>query len=181
MSCIPWCENSFLITLKNAKLLISPFCDASFLTQRNENTMAHVLLVLIHLVKHIQDSCSDIFKSRVLLLDIEISWKREENSVFLLAFDLHLSFNKSTVAILSESLKKNGNRNNASNPLSVARLAHAAVFYYEMKELHPSGSTEAERNKERRRLDKQLIRWISGTINLAFSMYEGDRKEYMVE
>ena len=143
--------------------------------------MAHVLLVLIHLVKHIQDSCSDIFKSRVLLLDIEISWKREENSVFLLAFDLHPSFNKSTVAILSESLKKNGNWNKARNPLSVARLAHAAVFYYEMKELHPSGSTEAERNEERWRLDKQLRRWLTGTRNLAVSIYEGERKEDVVD
>ena len=58
MTCIPWCENSFWITLKNSELLICPFCDASFLMQRNTNTMAHVLLVLLHLVKHIQESCT---------------------------------------------------------------------------------------------------------------------------
>ena len=81
----------------------------------------------------------------------------------------------------SESLKNNGNWNKARNPLSVARLAHASVFYYETKELHPSGSTESERNEERRRLEKQLRRWLTGTSNLAVSMYEGDRKEDMVE
>ena len=82
---------------------------------------------------------------------------------------------------MPESLKKNGNRNNDSNPLSVARLAHAAVFYHEMKELHPSGSTEAERNEERWRLDKQLRRWLAGTSNIAVSMYKGERKEDVVE
>ena len=63
----------------------------------------------------------------------------------------------------------------------MARRAHAAVFYYETKELHPSGSTETECNEEQQRLDKQLRRWLEGTSNLAVSMYEGERKEYMVE
>ena len=133
MSCIPWRENSFWITLKNAELLIFPFCDASFLMQRNTNTMAHVLLVLLHLVKNIQESSGDISESRVLLIDIEKRWKREENALFSLAFALHPSFHKSAVAILSESLKNNGNCNKARNTFSVVCLAHAAVFYYEMK------------------------------------------------
>ena len=77
------------------------------------------------------------------------------------------------MGILSESPKKNGNSNKARNPLSVNHLAHAALFYYEMKELHPSSSTEAEPNEERRRLDKQLRTWLAGTSNLAVSMYEG--------
>ena len=58
MACIPLCENSFWTTLKNTELLIRPFCDASFLMQRNANTMSHVILVLLHLVKHIQESCA---------------------------------------------------------------------------------------------------------------------------
>ena len=58
----------------------------------------------------------------------------------------------------------------------MARLAHAAVFYYEIKELLLSGSTEAERNEQQRRLDKQLRRCLAGTINLAVSIYEGERK-----
>ena len=72
--------------------------------------------------------------------------------------------------------KNNGYWNKAHNPLSVARLAHAAVFYYEIKELLLSGSTEAERNEQQRRLDKQLRRCLAGTINLAVSIYEGERK-----
>ena len=71
MACIPWCENSFWITLKNAEILIRPFCDASFLMQGNANTMTHVLLVLLHIFKHIKESCGDISESRVLLPDIE--------------------------------------------------------------------------------------------------------------
>ena len=109
MAYIPWCENSLWITLKNYELLIHPFCDVSFLMQRNANTMDHVLLVLIHLVKHIQEYCGDISESRVLLLDIEKLWKREDNALFFLAFALHPSSHKSAVDILSESLKKNGN------------------------------------------------------------------------
>ena len=94
MACIPWCENSFWITLKNAELLICPFCNASFLMQRNSKTMAHVLLVLFHLAKHIQESCGDISESRFLLLDIDKRCKREETALFFLAFDLHPSFHK---------------------------------------------------------------------------------------
>ena len=134
--------------------------------------MAHVLLVLLHIVNRIQESCGDISESIILLLGIEKRCKREENALFFLAFALHPSFHKSAVDILSESLKKNGNWNKARNYLCVARIAHAAVFYYETKELHPSGSTEVERNEDLRRLDKQLIRWITGNINIAVSMYE---------
>ena len=101
--------------------------------QINANTMAHVLLVLLHLVKHIQESCGDISDSGVLLLKIEKRWKRKENALFFLDFALHTSFHKSTVAIFSESLKNNGNWNKACNPLYVARLGHAAMFYYDRK------------------------------------------------
>ena len=143
--------------------------------------MAHVLLVLLHIVNRIQESCGDISESIILLLGIEKRCKREENALFFLAFALHPSFHKSSVDILSESLKKNGNWNKARNYLCVARIAHAAVFYYETKELHPSGSTETECNEEQQRLDKQLRRWLEGTSNLAVSIYKGERKEYMVE
>ena len=180
--CLAWRDTSFWVKLEDAELLIRPFCNASFLMQRNCNTMAHVVLILLHLVQHIQEYCGDTAESRLLVCDIEKRWAREENSLFFLAFALHPSFRETAVDIVSASQRKHGNWESDRNPLSVARLTHAALFYYEMKELQSSDGTAEELNRSRERLRRHIKKWLTGTSNLAgMATYQGENEENVVE
>ena len=71
--------------------------------------------------------------------NIEKRWEREENALFFLAFALHPSFRETAVAIVAESQRKHGNWESKRNPLSVARLTHAALFYYDTKKAASTG------------------------------------------
>ena len=57
--CAPWRDSYFWVKLEETELLIRPFYNVSFLMQRNDNTMAHVVLTLLLLVQHIQEYCGD--------------------------------------------------------------------------------------------------------------------------
>ena len=57
--------------------------------QRNNKTMAHVVLTLLLLFQHIQEYFGDNDEACVLVSDIEKLWEREENALFFLAFSLH--------------------------------------------------------------------------------------------
>ena len=49
----------FWVRLEEAELLIRPFCDASFLMQRESNTMADVVLMILNLYRHVSEYCGD--------------------------------------------------------------------------------------------------------------------------
>ena len=67
------------------------------------------------------------------------------------------------------------------NPLSVARLTHAALLYYDMKELHPPEATEEEREEGWENLKRHIRKWLTGTRNLGVPRCQGERKENLVE
>ena len=72
--------------------------------QRDANTMAHVVLVLLNLIQHLVTFCGDNGDILELLADIEKRWNQEENALFFLGFALHPEYNKTAVGILTQSL-----------------------------------------------------------------------------
>ena len=77
-----WMENPFWYDLEEAELLIRPFCDASFLMQRNVNSMAHVMLILLNLYSHVCEFCGDSPEQEALLKDMEKRWKGQDQQLF---------------------------------------------------------------------------------------------------
>jgi hypothetical protein len=155
-----WKEKDYWHKLEEAELLIRPFCDASFLMQREANTMAHVMLVLLNLYQHISEYCGDTLVARPLLTDLEKRWKEAENPVFFLSFALHPAYRSTAAKLVSNSETKSGNWNNDRNCLCVARLVEVAKFYYGKHELHKDDDI-GERKKALDHLGKSIKRWLS--------------------
>ena len=63
----------------------------------------------------------------------------------------------------------------------MARLTHAALFYYDMKELHPPEATEEEREEGRDNLKIHIHKWLTVTSNIGVPRYQGEKKENVVE
>ena len=63
----------------------------------------------------------------------------------------------------------------------MGRLAHAALFYYDMKELHPPEATEEEGEEGRGDLKRHIRKWLTGTRNLGVPRYQGEKKENLVK
>ena len=177
--CEVWTDSTFWMKCEEAELLIRPFCDASFLMQRKKNTMAHVVFILIHLCDHIVTYCGESDLSTAMLADIEKRWATEENALFFLAFSLHPSFHQVAVELLSRSEKQNGNWRKFRNKLSVARLSHAAGFYYEKFELFVS-EDEIGKASELAELAKQVRLWLRGN-KLDTSLFKGESQESVVQ
>ena len=120
--------------------MVRPFCDASFLMQRDGNMMAHVLLVFFNLWKHLSGfgSKDEVEK---MLSKLESRFKREEFHLFFLTFLVHPVFHQVAIKILDESWKNNGNYTDNKKCLSRERLLTASVFYYKKHKLHKEGAT----------------------------------------
>ena len=170
-----WESQTFWKDIEEAELCIRPFCDASYLMQCTNNTMSHVVLVLINLSKHIIEFCGCVQDAGVLLADIENRWASEENPLFFLAFALHPNYQRITSKILAKSNKENGNWIDDCNCLSEARLRQAAKFYYGKHRRYKCTTTE-ERETEGRALEKQLNKWINERIapGKCLTAYDGE-------
>ena len=172
-----WATNKFWHELEEAELLVRPFCDASYLTQRDANTMAHVVLVLLNLMQHLVTFCGDNGDTLELLADIEKRWNQEDNALFFLGFALHPEYNKTAVWILTQSLAKDGNWGDKENYLSVERLVQAAKFYYGKYELHDSEATDVTKEQALNRLGKSLKKWLVKPSDLRLDMFEHGENE----
>jgi hypothetical protein len=149
VTCFPkellvWEEMAFWFRLEEAELLIRPFCDASFLMQRNCNTMAHVMLVLLNLYSHISDFCGDSSDEQEdMLKDIKKRWKKQEQPLFIIAFALHAMYRNTVVELLKKSQEKDDVWGESGNLFCISRLVEAAKFYYTKLELFLSTTPEA--------------------------------------
>ena len=103
-----WGENLYCKKLDEAEYMVRTFCDASFLMQRDGNTMAHYLLVFLNLWKHLS-SFGSKYEVDEMLSELELRFKREEFHLFFLAFLVHPVFHQVAIKILDESEKNNGN------------------------------------------------------------------------
>lgn len=145
--------------------------------QRDANTMAHVVLVLLNLIQHLVTFCGDNGDTLELLADIEKRWNQEENALFFLGFALHPEYNKTAVWILTQSLAKDGNWGDKENYLSVERLVQAAKFYYGKYELHDSEATDVTKEQALNRLGKSLKKWLVKPSDLRLDMFEHGENE----
>ena len=145
--------------------------------QRDANTMAHVVLVLLNLIQHLVTFCGDNDDTLELLADIEKRWNQEENALFFLGFALHPEYNKTAVWILTQSLAKDGNWGDNDNYLSVERLVQAAKFYYGKYELHDSEATDVTKEQALNRLGKSLKKWLVKPSDLRLDMFEHGENE----
>ena len=127
--------------------MVRPFCDASFLMQRDGNMMAHVLLVFFNLWKHLSGLGSED-KVDKMLSELKSRFKREEFHLLFLDFLVHVVFHQVAIKILDESDKNNSNYTDKKNCLSRARLLTASVFYYKKHKLHKEGATAKEKKQE---------------------------------
>ena len=176
-ACKVWALDEFWVDLEEAELLIRPFCDASYLMQRNKgNTLAHVVLVFLVLYNHVREYCGDSHQVKVMKQDLEKRWHGEDNPLFFLAFALHPSFCKMAIDIIANSEKQDGSWGRNKNALSVVRLAKAATFYYGKHKLFRS-TTDAGQMDEQQQLDKAVRQWLQGKPSsiAALSVYnEGE-------
>jgi hypothetical protein len=181
VTCFPkellvWEEMAFWFRLEEAELLIRPFCDASFLMQRNCNTMAHVMLVLLNLYSHISDFCGDSSDEQEdVLKDIEKRWKKQEQPLFIIAFALHPMYRNTVVELLKKSQEKDGVWGESLNLFCISRLVEAAKFYYTKHELFLSTTPEA-REKEMDNLGRYFKAWLRGTP-LVMDIYKPTQNE----
>lgn len=154
-----WGNKSFWMRLEEAELLIRPLCDASFLMQREGNTMAHVLLLLINLYIGIGEFHGNEEHSASLTIDIEKRWKDVEQPLFVLCFLLHPGFYDTASKILLLSEKSRGTWNDEKNRLTPSRLTDAAVFYYQKHELWLC-SRDCDRAKELQQFRLHIYLWL---------------------
>jgi len=130
-------ERSFWHKIMEAELLIRPFCDASFLMQSEDNTLADVLLMMINLVLHVQEFTGDKDQADLVLKDLRARWETWEQPLYVLAFALHPIYSKFAMDLLGRSHDVNGEWPNTKNVFSARRLAHCAKFYYVKHRLSP--------------------------------------------
>ena len=169
-----WKEKSYWKDLEEAELLIRPFCDASFLMQREANTMAHVMLVLLNLHVHIQTYCGEDNEAATLIFeDIEKRWRNTENPLFFLTFLLHPQYREPALKILSSAYERDGSWVREKNYLSASRLSFAAAFYYRKFELHQAETDEGKRMEEKYLISsiKKWSRQEKSLSDLDFSVY----------
>ena len=169
-------DNSYWHKLGEAELLIRPFCEASFLMQRVTNTMAHVMLVLLNMAKHISDFCrgeETMVASASVILDIEKRWMSQENHLFFLTFAFHPAFRAAAHQILRNSLAKRGSWTDKRNPLTTVRVAHAARFYYEKFNLF-SSQDDAGQKRELANVAKQVGRYLRTPSFLPMPYNDGE-------
>jgi hypothetical protein len=145
----------------DAELCIRPFCQVSFLMQRNGNTMAHVMLVIINLYDQIHDFCGHTEDEVGMLKDIERRWFGQDQPLFSLAFALHPIFRNTAVAILKKSKDKHGSEANSGNTLTLSRLVEAAEFYCTKHNLFET-ETDKDHEKELKCLGKHMKAWLRG-------------------
>lgn len=114
--------------LEEAGLLMRPFCEASFLMQRDGNTMAHVLLLLLNLYQPVKQFRPGKSRATQLLLlkDMNRRWLRKEQPLHFLAFALHPSFTACARKMIEQSDARGTFLE--GNPLTYQRLDGVATF-----------------------------------------------------
>jgi hypothetical protein len=163
-ACNVWPDTTFWHNLEEAELLIRPFCDSSFLMQREANTVADVFVMLVNLYTHILDYHGSQEDSLSLTRDISTRWERVEQPLYLLAFCLHPKYKNVAIEILRKSELRRGKYKDTRNNITAARLADAACFYYRKHLLF--GTTEEEDNKkELKKLRLAVFLWLKGQHN----------------
>ena len=151
-----WNDEAFWKKLTEAEMVIRPLCDASFLMQKDSNTMAHVVVMLLNIYKGLTEYSVhhlDAIEATRMTADINKRWKETEQPLFFLAFALHPQFAAYARSVVEISEKQRGTFVGERNTLTAARLAEAACFYYE--------NTSYTSPKQNRR---KLNRCISGYI-----------------
>lgn len=165
-------DNGYWKSLEDAELAVRPFCDASFLMQRQVACLSHVVLVLLNMVDHLSNYADGSDYVTELVVDVEKRWKSTENPLFFLAFAFHPAFRKTAQQILKNSLKENGNWTDDKNSLSTARLTHAARFYFQKFRL--CGDCDlATCNRMLAKLQRQVNMYLKDENYMAFPYEEG--------
>ena len=75
-------QQQVLENIKEAALLMHPFCDVSCLLQHTSNTMAHTFLVCMNLAQHIEDHCKGTACTDHFIKDLQPRWSPQEQPLF---------------------------------------------------------------------------------------------------
>mgnify|MGYP000627118457 CR=1 FL=1 len=171
-SLLEWGNDDFWVKLEEAELLIRPLVDASFLMQRESNTLADVLMMLVNIYKGILEFHGDIVEfhgadyvnstPETEREDIRKRWCSCKQPLFVLAFALHPKYRKSVLKILELLEAWAGKWKNSNNPLTAWRLADAALFYYCKHDLWFAPEADPlDRKKEEQDLKLAIYMWLS--------------------
>ena len=163
-ACSHWLRQDWWKTVEAAEFAVRPLSAASFLMQRDGNTLAHVFLMFANLYRHFgmlrprtEDDPEVAIKNDSLVLQIEKRWHAEEQHIFFLGFCVHPFFRLSAFALLEASYSDHGSKRTGSNPFCLARVLQAAKFYFEKWELY--SSTE-KMEDEKVQLGNDLMGWL---------------------
>jgi Protein of unknown function (DUF 659)/hAT family C-terminal dimerisation region len=159
-ACRVWGIPDWWNRLEEAELLIRPFCDASFLMQRECNMLPHVFLMFLDLYRHLQEYSPTIAFAQELQRDIINRWKREEHPLYFLALAMHPQFAPLARLILQKLMLSNIDQ----SVLSYTRLVQATLFYYQKHRLLSPESVDDEekRAKELGRLKRHMMEYLLG-------------------
>jgi len=155
-----WADELWWEKLRDAELLIRPLTDASFLLQRTENTLAHIVLMFFNMARHLIIHGQSKEAVTTLLSQIEASWMQQEHLLLLLSFSLHPAYRNVAVSILDESEARKGGWTRRRNSLSRARLSMAAIYYYEKFNLTRVEASEQDREDDIEQMKEDLDRWL---------------------
>jgi hypothetical protein len=130
---VEFASKEFWTDVQLAEVLIRPMCQASFLMQREANTLADIVLMLMNMWIHVSDM-SDLTAgnggTNDLGSDITRRWDNIDQPLCFLAFALHPLHAATARKILRTNESEYGNWGDKSNPLCTPRLAHAAKTYF---------------------------------------------------
>jgi hypothetical protein len=166
-----WSDECFWFKVEEAELLLRPFCDASFLLQRENNTLADVVLVLLHLVTHVQDFTGDCEDARKVLADMRRRWDDTEQPLYIIAFLLHPFYRNTATEMIKQAQARNGSWPSTTNKFCARRIAHAAKFYYIKAALSSFEKDSKDYKEELLRVEVSMFQWINGEGNFEFQLF----------
>jgi hypothetical protein len=174
-----WADDLFWFKIEEGELLIRPFCDSSFLMQRDNNTLADVVFVILHLVTHLQDFMGSMEATQSVLLDIRKRWEDVEQPLYILAFGFHPFYRHLALDVLRKLEEKKGNWPNRDNKLCSRRLAHAAAkFYYDKFQLSMHAIDTKAYKQELIALEVSVYQWLNGEDFLGSQLFPYTQEAY---
>ena len=159
-ACKCWRDEDFWHKIKEAEMLIHPFCEASFLMQSDDNTLANVFLMMVNLYQSVQVHFGTPDVCQMVTADLKKRWAEWEQPLYFLAFCLHPCYKDCAIEIVNASETEKGEWPTTPNKLCARRLAHCAKFYYQKHLLSPFTPGTNKYNQDVGFVEVKFYQWM---------------------
>ena len=163
-ACDTFKDADYFTDLAGGEKMIRPFCNASFLMQKKENTLAEVLVMLVNLSSYLVKFLEGEEDVQSQISDLTMRWRDAEQPLFVLCFCLHPKYRIVAAELLKKSEDTRGKWAEKNNPLTAHRLVEAACFYFKKHRLFADTTNEGMK-KELKHLRVQSFIFLRGSID----------------